>query len=303
MFIAWWRIFKFSLLDLVRNASLATMTVIVLSLLLISVNTLLGIRVLTAAAVTSVKEKIDLSVYLKPETTNDLVTKLTADIKSIPAVKSVNQISADEALQNFKNQYQDRPEIIAALNEVGANPLGPALVVKTDDPTQYSQVITILNKEEYVTLIEDKTFADTAVAIDTLHRVTGSIEKALWGVTAVFGFIAIVIIFTTIRVAIYTERIEIAVKKLVGASNWFIRGPYLVEGVILSTISVALALGAIYAAAQAIDPHFSPLLDQNNILTNYLRTNILSLAGFEYLAALVLTIGTSAIAMRKYLKT
>ncbi|MBP7992470.1 MAG: permease-like cell division protein FtsX, partial [Candidatus Magasanikbacteria bacterium] len=227
MFIAWWRIFKFSLLDLVRNASLATMTVIVLSLLLISVNTLLGIRVLTAAAVTSVKEKIDLSVYLKPETTNDLVTKLTADIKSIPAVKSVNQISADEALQNFKNQYQDRPEIIAALNEVGANPLGPALVVKTDDPTQYSQVITILNKEEYVTLIEDKTFADTAVAIDTLHRVTGSIEKALWGVTAVFGFIAIVIIFTTIRVAIYTERIEIAVKKLVGASNWFIRGPYL----------------------------------------------------------------------------
>lgn len=301
--IAWWRIFKFSLLDLVRNASLATMTVIVLSLLLISVNTLLGIRVLTAVAVQSVKEKIDLSIYLKPDTPGDTISKLTADIKALPVVKSVTQISADEALENFKNQYQDRPEIIAALNEVGANPLGPALVVKTDDPTQYSQVITILNKEEYASLIEDKTFADTAVAIDTLHRVTGSIEKALWGVTAVFGFIAIIIIFTTIRVAIYTERIEIAVKKLVGASNWFIRGPYLIEGVILSTISVALALAAIYAAAQAIDPHFSPLLDQSSILTNYLKINILSLAGFEYLAALVLTIGTSAIAMRKYLKT
>lgn len=303
MFIAWWRIFKFSLLDLVRNASLATMTVIVLSLLLISVNTLLGIRVLTAAAVTSVKEKIDLSVYLKPETSADAITKLTADIKTLPAVKSVTQITADQALQNFKNQYQDRPEILAALNEVGANPLGAALIVKTDDPTQYSQVITILNKDEYKTLVEDKTFADTATAIDTLHTVTGSIEQALWGVTTVFGLIAIVIIFTTIRVAIYTERIEIAVKKLVGASNWFIRGPYLFEGVILSTISVTLALAVVYASAQALDPHFSPLLSQNNILTNYLKTNILSLAGFEYLAALVLTIGTSAIAMRKYLKT
>lgn len=301
--IAWWRIFKFSLLDLVRNASLATMTVIVLSLLLISVNTLLGIRVLTSAAVESVKEKIDLSVYLKPATPGDTISKLTADIKSLPVVQSVTQISADEALQNFKNQYQDRPEIIAALNEVGGNPLGPALVIKTDDPTEYSQVITVLNKEEYVSFIEDKTFADTAVAIDTLHRVTGSIEKALWGVTAVFGLIAIIIIFTTVRVAIYTERIEIAVKKLVGASNWFIRGPYLVEGVILSTISVVIALGAVYASAQAIDPYFSPLLDQSRILTNYIETNILSLAGFEYLAALVLTIGTSAIAMRKYLKT
>ncbi len=301
--IAFWRVFKFSLLDLVRNASLATMTVIVLSLLLISVNTLLGIRVLTDAAVQSVKEKIDLSIYLKPETSGDLITKLTTDIKALPAVKSVRQITSEQALENFKSQYQDRPEIIAALNEVGTNPLGPALVVKTDDPTQYSQVITILNKEEYTPLIEDKTFADTAVAIDTLHRVTGSIEQALWGVTGIFALIAIIIIFTTIRVAIYTERIEIAVKKLVGASNWFIRGPYLVEGVILSTISVALALGAVYASAQALDPHFSPLLDQNNILTNYLRANILSLAGFEYLAALILTLGTSAIAMRKYLKT
>lgn len=303
MFIAWWRIFKFSLLDLVRNASLATMTVIVLSLLLISVNTLLGIRVLTAAAVSSVKEKIDLSIYLKPETTSDAITQLIADIKTLSAVKSVTHITPEQALENFKNQYQDRPEILAALGEVGANPLGAALVVKTDDPTQYSQVITILNKPEYIPLVEDKTFADTATAIETLHKVTGSIEQALYGVTAVFGLIAIVIIFTTIRVAIYTERIEIAVKKLVGASNWFIRGPYLIEGVILSTISVSVALGAVYASAQALDPYFSPLLGQSRILTNYVETNILSLAGFEYLAALVLTIGTSAIAMRKYLKT
>lgn len=303
MFIAWWRIFKFSVLDLVRNASLAAMTVVVLSLLLISVNTLLGMRVLTNAAVTSVKEKIDLSIYLKPNTSEDLVMALIADIKAIPAVRTVAPITADQALANFKSQYQDRPEIIAALNEVGTNPLGPALIVKTDDPTQYSQVITVLNQEAYSAAVEDKTFADTAAAVETLHRVTGSIEKALWGVTTIFGIIAIIIIFTTIRVAIYTERIEISVKKLVGASNWFIRGPYLVEGVILSTISVSVALGAVYASAQALDPYFSPLLGQPAILTNYLSTHILSLAGFEYLAALVLTLGTSAIAMRKYLKT
>ncbi len=302
MLISFLRVIKFSLLDLIRNASLATMTVIVLSLLLISVNTLFGVRVLTDAAVQSVKEKIDLSIYLKPETTGDLITKLTTDIKALPTVKSVKKITADEALQNFKNQYQDRPEIIAALNEVGANPLGVALIIKTDDPTQYNQVITILNKEEFNPFIEDKTFADTATAIETLHRVTGSIEQALWGVTGIFGLIAIIIIFTTIRVAIYTERIEITVKKLVGASNWFIRGPYLIEGVILSTISVILALAIVYASAQALDPHFSQLLNQNRILTNYLRANIISLAGFEYLAALILTLGTSAIAMRKYLK-
>ncbi len=303
MLVSLVRVIKFSALDLVRNASLATMTVIVLSLLLISINTVLGIRFVAHEAVNSVKDKIDLSIYLKPTVKTETVTALEQKIKTIPEVKETRQISREIALENFKLAYADRPEIIAALAEVGDNPLGPALIVKTDDPKDYDKVIAILDDPGFSDTVEDKTFADTHLAIEKITNVTARIQQFVWVISLVFALVAMIIIYTTIKVAIYTERVEIAVKKLVGASNWFVRGPYLIEAVILSTLSLAISLIIIYAAAQALDPYFSPLLSQNRILTNYLGANILMLAGFEYLATLVLTLGTSALAMRKYLRT
>ena len=297
------RVLKFSIQDMLRNASLATMTVVVLSLLLISVNTVLGIRFLTQQAVVSVKDKIDLSIYLKPSVRPETIAALEDRIKTIPEVKGTRTVSREEALESFKNAYASQPEIIAALAEVGENPLGPALVVKTDDPKDYQKVITILDEPQFADTIEDKTFADTQLTIEKIDVVSNRVEQFVWAISFIFGLVAIIIVYTTIRVAIYTERVEIAVKKLVGASNWFIRGPYLVEAIILSTISLGISLIAVSAATQTLDPYFSPLLSQNNILTNYLFTNILMLAGFEYLAVLILTLGTSAIAMRQYLKT
>ncbi len=152
-------------------------------------------------------------------------------------------------------------------------------------------------------MVEDKTFADTQVTIEKISIISSRVEQFVWAISLVFGLVAIIIVYTTIRVAIYTERVEIAVKKLVGASNWFIRGPYLVEAVILSTISLVISLLIVIAAASALDPYFSPLLSQSAILTNYLSNNILMLAGFEYLAVLILSLGTTAFAMRQYLKT
>lgn len=297
------RVIKFSFLDMVRNASLATMTVVVLSLLLISINTVLGIRFIAKQAVVSVKDKIDLSIYLKPVVAPELVTNLEQKIKTIPEVKETKQISREESLENFKLAYADRPEIIAALAEVGDNPMGPAIIVKTDDPKDYDKVIAVLDEVPFKEVVENRSFADTQTAIAKITTISSRVEQFVWAISIIFALVAMVIIYTTIKVAIYTERVEIAVKKLVGASNWFIRGPYLVEAVILSTISLVISLLMIWAAAGAMDPYFSPLLSQNRILTNYLSTNIIVLAGFEYLATLVLTVGTSALAMRKYLKT
>lgn len=297
------RVLKFSVQDMIRNASLATMTVVVLSLLLISVNTVLGIRFLTQQAVVSVKDKIDLSIYLKPTVRPETVAALENKIKTVPEVKAIRTVSREEALESFKTAYSSQPEIIAALSEVGENPLGPALVVKTDDPKDYQKVITILNEPQFSDVVEDKSFADTQLTIEKIGIISNRIEQFVWAISFVFGLVAIIIVYTTIRVAIYTERVEIAVKKLVGASNWFIRGPYLVEAIILSTLSLGISLIIVSAAVQALDPYFSPLLSQNNVLTNYLSTNILMLAGFEYLAVLILSLGTSAFAMRQYLKT
>ena len=303
MFTSFLRVIKFSFLDLGRNFSLTSMTVLVLTLLLISINTLFGIRLITREGIKAIKEKIDLSIYLKPSVNDDQVKTMAEKIKSIPEVKNLKITSREEALADFKAQYQNQPEIVAALSELGDNPLGPAIIVKTDDPQDYELVMAAIAAPEYTNLIEDKTFADTQEAIAKISSVTGRIQQFALAVSIIFGLIAITIVFTTIRVAIYTERVEIAVKKLVGASNWFIRGPYLIEAIILSTVSLAISLGIIFGVGQALDPYFAPLMDQPDLLTNYLSSNILMVASFEYIALLILTILTSAIAMRQYLKT
>ena len=302
MLTSFWRVIKFSLLDLGRNFSLACMTILVLTLLLISVNTLLGVRLITQAGIKVIKQKIDLSIYLKPSVTNNEIKILEEKIKSIPEVKNVRLTSREQALEDFKAQYQDQPEIIAALSEVGDNPLGPAFVVKTDDPKDYEKIVLLISKPEYANLIEDKTFADTQTAIENITNITARIQEFALAISFLFGLIAVTIVYTTFRVAIYTERLEIGIKKLVGANNWFIRGPYLIEAIILSTISLGISLGAMWTATRTVDPYFAPLLGQANLLTNYLSSHILLVAGFEYVVVLFLTIFTSAMAMRQYLK-
>jgi cell division transport system permease protein len=175
-------------------------------------------------------------------------------------------------------------------------------VVKTDDPKDYEKVITIISSPEIASLIEDKTFADTQTAIEKISTITSRVQQFALAISIIFGLMAVIIVFTTIRVAIYTERVEIAVKKLVGASNWFIRGPYIVESIILSIVSLVLALGVIFMSAQAIDPYILPLVGNEYLLTNYFLGHILIIVTLEFCAVAALTIFTSLIAMRQYLR-
>lgn len=303
MFLHLWRIIKFAGVDMVRNASLSFMTILILTLLVLSVNTLVGVRFLTSQAVEAIKQKIDVSIYLKPTVSDDETQKFKKTLEDFPEVKQVGFVSRDDSLKNFKEKYRDNPEILASLDELGENPLGATLIIKTEDPRHYEKIIAGIDKPEYDHLIEDKTFADTQTAIERIQIITTQIEHFAMGITSLFAFIAIIIVFNTIRVAIYTERVEISIKKLVGASNWFVRGPYLFEACFFSTMAIIFGGALLYGAVRLIDPIISPVFDQSAMLTTGLKTHILALAGLQYAAILSLTVLTSTIAMRKYLRT
>lgn len=303
MLLRLWRIIKFSSVDMVRNASLSFMTVLILTLLILSVNTLLGVRFLTSQAVAAIKQKIDVSIYLKPTTSLDETEMIKKALESFSEVKEVILVSREDSLKNFKEKYHDNPEILASLEELGDNPLGATLVVKTDEPKNYEKIIAGISKPEYENFIEEKTFADTQTAIEKIQVITTQIENFAIGLTSLFAFIAVIIVFNTIRVAIYTERIEISIKKLVGASNWFVRGPYLFEAGFFSTLAIIFGGLIVYSAARLIDPIVSPFFDQTAILTMSLKNHILALVGLQFGTVLLLTVVASLIAMRRYLKT
>ncbi|OGH67496.1 MAG: hypothetical protein A3J66_03645 [Candidatus Magasanikbacteria bacterium RIFCSPHIGHO2_02_FULL_47_14] len=296
------RIVKFALQDIGRNFSLSFMTVLILVLMLLSINTLVAVHVLTEKAVSSVKEQLSVSIHFRQDVKDEQVTEVQSFINSFPAVTSVEFLNRDEVLQQFKDIHKENPDILSSLNELGDNPFGPTMIITTREPSDYEKVITAISVPEYEGIIESKTFQDTQKAIDRIGSITAQVQKFVFVLTGLFGIISFLVIFNTIRVAIYTQRIEISIKKLVGASNWFVRGPYLIEALVFTFLSVILTFVIMYFVVQFIDPFVSVVFSSEKFLTNYFLSHILVLAGAEFGIVLLLTFVTSFLAMRRYLR-
>lgn len=296
------RIIKFAFQDLGRNFSLSFMTVFILVLMLLSVNTLWSLDVLTKAAVDAVKKQIDISIYFVPAATDKNVNEIKGYVGKFPEVTDIKLQSKEDVLASFRAQHQTQKEALDALDELGANPFGPTMIIKTKEPQDYKKIIDALNVPEYTNLIEAKSFDNHEDAISRLQNITNRIEKIGFGLTVLFALISFLIIFNTIRVAINTQRAEIGIKRLVGASNWFIRGPYFVESLVFTLISVAFTIAIVFLGLKWVDPYLAVVLPNGFSLTNYFQSNMLMLFGAQALAVLLLTVVSSGLAMRKQLK-
>jgi cell division transport system permease protein len=296
------RVLKFAFQDLWRNLSLSFMTVFILVLMLLSVNTLWSLDVLTKQAVESVKKQIDVSIYFVPQATEKNVAEIKSYIQMFSEVTDIKLQSKEDVLASFREQHKLQKEALDALDELGANPFGPTMVIKTKEPKDYKKIIDALNVPEYETIIEAKSFDNHEDAIERLQNITNRIERVGFGLTVLFAIISFLIIFNTVRVAIASQRVEISIKRLVGASNWFIRGPYMIESVLFTVLSVGLTMALVGVALRWIDPYLAVVLPNGFSLTNYFYSNMLMLFGSQALAVLLLTVVSSALAMRKQLK-
>lgn len=300
--ISFLRVIKFAFQDVGRNISLSFMTIFILVLMLLSLNTFIFVQAVTEKAIQSVKDQIDVSVYFEPSVSDDDVRKVTEYVEAFPEVTNIIFHDRNEVLEQFKQTHKDNPEILASLSELNENPLGPTMIIKTREPKDYEKIMTALNVPEYATKIEAKTFGDTQAAIDRIHTITTNLKKFVFGLGALFTLIAFFVIFNTIRVAIYTQRTEISIKKLVGATNWFVRGPYLIEALLFSFLAVAMTSGIVYFFLDFVNPYVQVVFGDSAFLTNYYRSHILVLLGIQVGAVLFITVTTSLLAMRRYLR-
>ncbi len=285
-----------------RNAGLSFMTVFILVLMLLSVNVLLSVDNLTKEAVKLIKDQVNVSLYFAPDAGNKDIAEINQYINEFPEVTSVDLQSREAVLNTFKNRHKMSAEVQQALDELGSNPFGPTMIIKTKEPGDYKKIFDALNVPEYEHLIEAKSFDGNEDAINRIQNITNRIEHIGFGLSALFAIIAFLIIFNTVRVAINTQRIEISIKRLVGASNWFIRGPYLVESFIFTAVSMGLTVALIYVSLRWIDPYLTVVFPNSFSLTNYYNSHILYVFGVQALSVLILTILSSGLAMRRQLK-
>lgn len=303
-FLSLTRILNFSAQNFIRNIWLSVVTITIIVLTLFSVTSLLLLNAITDQAVRVVKSKIDVSVYFKPSVTPEQIQVVEANLESLAYVKAVKYVSKSEALEKLRARYSDSPLILESLKELQANPLGDTLIVSTHETADYQKVIDILNATpQYAVLIDNKNFEDNRFIIDKLESLAKQVSRAGWTITLFFASVAVLVIVNTIRIAIYTHRDEVAIMKLVGASNAFVRGPFIIETIFYAVIGTLLTIGLSYLAVNLTGPYVSALLGATDFsLRGYLHARFLTVFGLELLGITVISITATAIALRRYLK-
>ena len=295
---------KESLTGFTRNLStaLGSIVTIFLSLLIIGIFLIGGFIV--ENVVSSVEDKVSISVWLSDDASDSDITTLQNYIQGLEGVESVGFTTKDQALENFRNSMTSNPEIVDQLD--GQNPLPASIEVELADPQMVETIAGQIQSNDTFTKICDNP-ADPAdslkygqKSVERLFSLTNYIRYIGIALIALLIFIAMVFINNTIRLAILARRKEIAIMRLVGASNGFIRGPFLMEGALHAIIGSLLAVGSLELLRSLVFPKISSALVWLPLdlggSTTFMIYVILVVAG------LVIGLLGSALAMRRYLK-
>jgi len=300
---SFFRALRYAFKDFGRNFWLSLVTITVLILALLSVNILVSLNALSETVISTVKEKVDISVFIKPDIDQAQIANFQDKLQKRPEVKEIVFVSKDVALADFKEQHKDDAKILEALKEVEKNPLADTLIVKANNIDDYKKILNFINLEENQDIIKYQNYTDHEKIITRVTEISKKAEEVSLAISLVFAIIAVLIIFNAIRVSVYTRREEVSVMRLVGASSSFIRLPFLLESVIYGLFAVVITFGILYAAFGAISPYLNVLLNSYSFnLVEYYNQNFVMLFMAEAGAVVLLSVLSSAVALGRYLK-
>lgn len=271
-----------------------------MSLTLFVIGGLLLMSVVSNMVLADVEGKIDISVYFTPGVDENAILKVKNDIVSLPEVASVAYVSQEEALAAFQERHKGDEVIAASLDELGGdNPLGAALNIKAGSPDQLAGIAEVLSNRKYDGVDKVNYFENQDV-IERLSAVIGGVRTVGLGIVLVLTFVAVLVAFNTVRLAIYTAREEINIMKLVGASNWFVRGPFLVTGVLHGAFSALATSVAFFPVVWLVSPKIAFFIPRMNLF-QYFTGNFFEFFAIMLALGIGLGVLSSAIAVRKYL--
>lgn len=281
--------------------SLGAVITIYLSLLLVGVSMVVGAVV--NDIVREFEDKVSIQVFIKDGAATEDVQALQSFVRSDPLVRSVEYTSKDEALNRFREQWAASGEIMDVLER---NPLPASLDVELIDPRQVETMANNIKTSELFLRVADRpeeperSLAYGAEIIDQLFAFTGMMRIVSVVFIVMLASVSLIFISNTIRLAIHARRKEIGIMRLVGASNWFIRTPFLLEGVIQSLVGAFLAIATLTAMYFLLIPRIKETLLFLPI--NVTEATMVHLSLMLIAAGIVIGLLGSGVALRRYLR-
>jgi cell division transport system permease protein len=236
-----------------RGGAVSAATVLIMTVTLAIIASLIFLSALLTYTLTVISDKVDVAVYFVTTAAEADILAVKDQLEKLPQVASVSYTSADEALIAFRERHATDQLTLQALNELGGNPLDASLEVRAKDPSQYESIVKFLEASpalstEGRSIVDRINYAQNKEIIDRLSLAIQATREIGFAVIVLFALASILIAFATVRLAIYTAKEEIAVMRLVGASNIYIQGPFVVTGVITGIIASLMVIALLWPA-------------------------------------------------------
>jgi len=301
------RIARYGFVGFIRNGFVSLSAILIMTITLFVVA---GLMISGAALNSTLKQltdKVDVTVYFTTTATEDQIKEIQQSLRALPEVASTVYVTRDEALAQFQARHQNDQLTMQALQELGNNPLGASLEVRAKDTSQYEVIAKYLDSQQKSgsgagSSIDKVNFSQNKTAIDRLTNIIETSKRVGAIVALILGLSSLLIAFNTIRLAIYTSRDEIGVMNLVGASHWYVRGPFMVAGILYGTISGLIVLVLLYPLTLWLGPGSERFLGSFSVFSYFI-------SAFPLLFLVVMGSGiglgalSSYLAVRRYLHT
>lgn len=296
------RIIRAGFIGFWRSGYVSVASVFILTAALFALGSLMLGSAFLNSTLDNIESQVDISVSFVPEASESQVRALQSSLELLPEVRQVTYSSREDELRNFLDRHQDNSLLIQSINEVG-NPFGARLNILAVDASQYEVISRYLeNHDETVggeSVIDQISFKKDV--IEKLLGLTATSRTVGLTISLVMIVLGILVTFTTISLAIYISREEISVMRLVGANNSYIRGPFIIQGMIAGVIASFLAIAVLYPSVIWVRSVTVSYYGGIN-LVSYFVDNFAIIFLTLFVSGIALGALSSFLAVRKYLR-
>lgn len=311
MFIALKRILRAGFVGFWRNAFVSFTSIIVMVVALFVIASTLFNSYSLESALADFQDRVDINLYFVVDANPEAIEALKSEIEALPEVASVDLTTREQALAEFRERHKDDELILQGLEQLGENPLGASLAIRARETQQYEGISNFLNERQSretvsTPLIDRVNYQKNKDAIDRLTELINTERRQNEIISLVLIMVAAFVMFNTVKLAIYNSREEIAVMRLVGASNYYITMPFVIVGVMQGLIAGVLVLLLLYPALIWDETLFYPFPFFNDatiqaFLFDYFVTEFVTIFVVIVGGGILISAISSFLAVRKYL--
>ena len=301
------RIARYGLIGFIRNGFVSLAAVLIMTITLFVLASVVIFGAALQSTLEQLTENVDVTVYFLADAPEKDVMDIKTSLEALPEVALVTYTTSEESFAAFRERHKNDRLTIQALDELEDNPLGASLGVRAKQTSQYESIAAFLESRQALgdsvgASIDKVNFSQNKAAIDRLTTIIQTSERVGYVVALILALSSLLIAFNTIRLAIYTARDEIGVMNLVGAGHWYVRGPFMVAGILYGVVSGLLVLLLLYPIMLWLGPGSERFLGTFNVFTYYTGS-------FFFLFFIIMgsgiTLGalSSYLAVRRYLRS